>query len=174
MAIISVNIKDKTLNFKVDIFDLDEEIDIDELLKINLKYRVAELVTFPVILNRLGIVVADAENKVAEAKLDFDIFMAKERTKIKNAYEKNGEKYTISQIDNDLLSSPVYKAKANRSNNIKKQRDYINTIYWSAKDKSDKLNKLSLSFQAEDYDFDNLPKSFNGIKISVRESLIKS
>ena len=55
------------------IFDnFDEDVDIDSLLKIDYSNLIGELVTFPVILNRFGILLAEAESQVAETKLHLD------------------------------------------------------------------------------------------------------
>ena len=54
-----IKIKDKTYFLKFD--DFDENVDVDSLLKIDYGNLLGELVTFPVVVNRFGVLLADAE-----------------------------------------------------------------------------------------------------------------
>lgn len=135
------------------IFDnFDEDVDIDSLLKIDYSNLIGELVTFPVILNRFGILLAEAESQVAETKLNMDVYEAKtkERLRIELAEQNNGKAPTVEALNNAVVSNKAYQAMKRKYIEVVKTRDYINSIFWAVKDKSEKLNKLSLSIQPGD------------------------
>ena len=110
---------------------------------------IGELVTFPVILNRFGILLAEAESQVAETKLNMDVYEAKtkERLRIELAEQNNGKAPTVEALNNAVVSNKAYQAMKRKYIEVVKTRDYINSIFWAVKDKSEKLNKLSLSIQ---------------------------
>ena len=129
--------------------DFDEDMDIDSLLKIDYSNIIGELITFPVIVNRFGNLLAEAESKVSETKLNLEVFEAKtkERLRVELAEANGGKNPTVEALNNALLMNNAYQVMRKRLIEVQKTRDYINSIFWSAKDKSSKLDKLSLTVQ---------------------------
>ena len=130
--------------------DFDEDMDIDSLLKIDYSNIIGELITFPVIVNRFGNLLAEAESKVSETKLNLEVFEAKtkERLRVELAEANGGKNPTVEALNNALLMNNAYQVMRKRFIEVQKTRDYINSIFWSAKDKSSKLDKLSLTVQS--------------------------
>lgn len=152
-----------------ELFENDEEINVDNLLKIDIAHLPAEITTFPIIMNQLGILLAEVNNQLSEKKLDFEIFCAKRKETIrKNALtaqeeldedEETGKikkkirapkKLTIDEVEDALSSDPIYKVKKTKVFELQKQVDYVNSLFWSAKSKDEKLNKLSLTLKEGD------------------------
>ena len=81
------------INYK----EFKKDIDVDTLLQIDYKRLPAEMVTFPVILNKLGLLLAEANNKVKEADLDLEIFIAKknEEARLSLLDDKKTKRYTL-------------------------------------------------------------------------------
>lgn len=157
-----------------------DDIDVDTLLQINYQRLPAEMVTFPVILNKLGMLLADANNKLKETELDFEIFVAKQNELIRLELldEKKTKRYTDADI-NIFSKAQLKKSKAYRIKQImiikaQRQQETINSLYWAAKDKSDKINKLSEKLQADqvDYDLNELRGTINGIKVHINKPVI--
>ena len=71
--------------------DFDEDMDIDSLLKIDYSNIIGELVTFPVIVNRFGNLLAEAESKVSESKLNLEVFEAKTKERLRNELAEDNE-----------------------------------------------------------------------------------
>jgi len=69
--------------------------------------------------------------------------------------------------------NPVYKAKNKKVSSVQKRRDYVNSFYWSAKSKADKLEKLSLTIKPEEVNFDQLVGNFNGVVLKAKKPLIE-
>ena len=132
--------------------DFDEDMDIDSLLKIDYSNIIGELVTFPVIVNRFGILLAEAESKVSESKLNLEVFEAKTKERLRNelAEANGGKNPTVEALNNALLMNKAYQSLRRQFIEIQKTRDYVNSIFWSAKDKTSKIEKLSLTVQNGD------------------------
>ena len=158
------------------IFDnFDEDVDIDSLLKIDYSNLIGELVTFPVILNRFGILLAEAESQVAETKLNMDVYEAKtkERLRIELVEQNNGKAPTVEALNNAVVSNKAYQAMKRKYIEVVKTRDYINSIFWAVKDKSDKISSL-LKQSEITLETDVMPERINGIFIKKQnKQLIK-
>lgn len=163
----------------------DDELDVDEVLQIDINRLAAEALTFPVLMNRLGLLLADAEDVVREKELDLEIWMAKRREAIREELieQKQGGikltqddmKYTQEAM---LKTDPMFKAKHKIASEAKKRRDYISSIFWSAKDKSGKIELLLNSVKnhrtlEELMDEGALEGKINGIRIKMGEQLFK-
>lgn len=158
------------------IFDnFDEDVDIDSLLKIDYSNLIGELITFPVILNRFGILLAEAESQVAETKLNMDVYEAKtkEKLRIELAEQNNGKAPTVEALNNAVVSNKAYQAMKRKYIEVVKTRDYINSIFWAVKDKSEKLNKLSLSIQPGDLSDSVIEGRVNNVLVKKTKKVIE-
>ena len=159
------NIGGETYSFNIGTFD--EQIDIDNLLKIDYSNLTAEIATFPLIVNRFGIMLAETESKVSEAKINVEILEAKlkEKYRISLAEANGGKAPSVDILNCTITLDKSYQAIQRTLIAAKKNRDYMLTIYLAAKDKSEKLNKLSLSIQPGDISDTLLEGEINGIVI---------
>jgi phosphoenolpyruvate-protein kinase (PTS system EI component) len=172
---LTFTIGDKVLVFKVQEF---EDLDLDKLLRIDYDNLVAELVTFPVVVNRLGLLAVDMDNELQEAKLDLSIFEAKRKKELREELETSDEKGkmkkpTIDEVDSALLSDPKWKVKKKVFLKIQKEKEYMYTIYQSAKDKSNKLDKLSMTLRTGDIDDKIIQQQLNNVYFKIKEGRIK-
>lgn len=154
--------------------DFDEDMDIDSLLKIDYSNIVGELITFPVIVNRFGNLLAEAESKVAESKLNLEVFEAKTKERLRNelAEANGGKNPTVEALNNALLMNKSYQVMRRSYIEVQKTRDYINSIFWSAKDKSAKLDKLSLTVQSGDIPDSVIEGRVNNVLIKKTRKII--
>lgn len=162
-------------SFKLMFEDFDEELDIDSLLKIDYSNLIGEIITFPVIVNRFGILLAEAESQAAEAKLNLEVFEAKtkERLRIELAERNGGKSPTVEALNNAVVSNKAYQAMRKKLIEAQKTRDYINSIFWSSKDKSDKISILLKSSEITLENSVSLDKEINGVYIKKIDNLIK-
>lgn len=164
-------IGDRVIQFKVDEFG--DEVDLDKLLKIDYSNIFAEVLTFPVVVNRLGLMAAEMDNMVQQSKLDLRIFEAKQKAMIRMDFEEQGVKRpTIDQIDDEFVSLKSYKKRAQEHYNVIKEKEFVYSAYLSAKDKSGKLDKLSMSLRIGDMDEQILQKQFNNLYFSIKKGHI--
>ena len=160
-----VNIAGKQYILKLGEFD--EDFNVEDLLKIDYSNLVGELVTFPVIENRIGIMLADAESKVSEIKLNRDILEAKlkEKYAMRLADENGGKRPTIDALNAAILQDKGYQVLLKKKIEAEKARDYANSLLWAMKSKSSKLEKLSLTIQNQDIPAETLEGRVNNIVI---------
>lgn len=154
----------------------DTDIDTDRLMFIQSHNIPGELITWPVIMNRVGNLKADMEQVVAETKMDFDIFLAnwqekkrKELTQVVKDSKGNDkiDKPTKDEVENAVLVSPEYKVKKQHLILIQRNLAYVESLYWAAKDKSDKLNTYSAKLKPEEFEKDIVEGTINGIMIKT-------
>lgn len=175
--------------------DVIEEIDIDDALKIDYANIIGEILTFPVLLNQLGLMLAEMEDlerrednqfliikedweekrgmmelkafdKLQKGIQELDIPAIKTPTKDQvSAYIKNTQAY---KIEKQKIQDQIKKLLE-----IRKDKGYINSLYWSAKSKDDKLNKITDKLRPQEFIGEVVDGIINGITIKVHEKLIK-
>lgn len=143
----TINIGDSTYILKFDEFD--ENIDIDSLLRIDYSNLLGEMVTYPIIVAKFGNMLAEAESRVIEKKLNLDIQEAKlkEDYRLKLSEQNGGKNPTIDALNAAVLLDKKYQVYKKSYISAIKARDYMLTTYLAAKDKSEKINKVF--FQAK-------------------------
>ena len=123
----SVKIGNQTVVISYD-EDLLSEIDIDRILQIDFQRLPAEMVTFPVILNRLGMLLADANNDVKAKMFDLETYIAKKRESIRNELNdvKKHERMTQEDIkyrqESELKTDGVYNVKTKQLHKLKTKK----------------------------------------------------
>lgn len=161
--------------YKLDIPDFDDDIDIESILKIDYSNLIGEIITFPVILNRFGCMLAEMESNVSEGKLNLEVFEAKLKEKYRSSLseQKGGKFPTVDELNSAVSVDSGYQAMKKRFINSQKNRDYIQSVFWSARDKSSKLDKLSLTIQSGDVEEHLIEGKINNIVISKKGNVIK-
>lgn len=178
MSKISLNIKGRKVNLIANLFEDGDDIDIDKILRIDYINIAAEVLTFSAILNRLGILLAEVDNEYNEAELDFKVWCSKKKESIREKWDNDperkivrGYKYTIDQVQDALEVHPLYLKKKENLNRLLKQKSILNSVYWSAKSKDNRLTSFDKLITEDRFeDLDN--EEFNGIKIRIKKPLI--
>lgn len=152
---------------KLTIGDLEKQIDTDTLTKIDLNNIIGEIIVAPVLVNRWGNIQADVAHQLQIENLDFDIWCAKTKDSIRVELNQT-KKATVSEVDDALTSHEDYKVRKMKIFKLEKALDIVKSVFWALKDKSDKLNKLSLTLQKEDIVI-NKNMIVHGIKIIVKK-----
>lgn len=169
----SIRVGNQEVNLKVDIESLEEEeLDTDKLTFINMQNLIGELITFSMQMNRLGFLLAKSENSVNQAKMMLEIKEAQFAIELRESPSPNktaagiDKGWTEKQVTDEWKTSSVYKVLRQKYNKKVFERDVVNSLYWAAKDKSEKLQKLSLTLNRSDLE---LNESFiiNGIKVNI-------
>lgn len=148
-----------------------DDVDIDKLLRINYRNLAAEILTFPVVMFKLQALLEDAEHSIRESELDLEAYKAKRTSEIRNELNdlKMFEKLTQDDIKyrqaSMLQQDKVFRAKNKKLLKLKKQKGYLNAVYWSAKDKSGKLDRVTEKQHPDDlkYSLENIEDEFNGV-----------
>jgi hypothetical protein len=162
--------------------EFDTDIDIDDLLKIDYSNVLAEVLTFPVIVNRIGILRAEYENKVSAEKFDLEVYAARlsemfRKNKSQTTTDSGGTKRvktpTVQEIENLVLLDEGYQNNKKKYFRTLKDYQFLDSLYWAAKDKSKKLDYCSASIKPEDFESEIVSETINGVVIKVHQKLIK-
>ena len=124
--------------------DWSSEINLDEITKIRYDNLFGEASTIDALLNRVGNMKADMEEQVALEKLDLEVFEAKKRSyhSKRLANDTDIKRITEQILEDALLGDEEVIAKRKNMIQVKKNMEYINSLYWSVKGKSEKLSSL--------------------------------
>lgn len=180
--IIIVHFKDKQINLHFDEFD--ENVNIDDLTRIDYSNLFAELITVPALMNRVGIWKAEADNAMEESRLARNIKAAELGehyrkvlvTKDTYANGKEKTKYpTKDEVDNAITLNPDWQKLQRIRLRKGKEAGYLDSLYWAIKSKEKKLDKIGekMNLTPEEFERNLVEGKWNGIMIKVRENLIK-
>ncbi len=131
--------------------NFSEEIDIDGLTKIDYTNLLGESVTISALLNKIGILRAEGEKQLSDAKLDCDIYEANIRKKWRNEASRNngkfildGEEIKLSEkaLDEAVLLDVTYQKKKREIIEAQKDFNILDSWMWAITDKSKKLANL--------------------------------
>lgn len=143
--------RDHSLTMKLQMFDEDDEVNLDKMLTIDTANIHAEIATIPVLLNRFGFLLADANNAAETAKLQMDITEAQLADAFRNKALDSGEKQPSNEkVGEHVTKNPAYIVKKQLYLKRIKERDYMNSLYWALKSKDQKLQQLMGTIEAAD------------------------
>ena len=157
----------------------EEEVNIDQLLSIDYRNLEKEALTFSVVLHRFGEMEVHAEKMVKEADLALRVWKARVRQEIIEEFQEeisdpsnSRKKYTNDDIDAATRLRPKYSILYQAKFRAEKLKGYINSLYWAAKSKNDKLKEFDLSFlhKSGDILIEDLEGEFNHVELHVRKN----
>lgn len=166
-----IELRDKMVVLKALPFDTD--IDIDEILKIDHHNYLGEILTFPVLLNRIANLKAEQQNIVSEAKNDVEIFEAQLTEEKRKSITAVGGKGTVSEVEAAMKTDARYRIKKNDFFAKQKNLDYLDSLYWAAQSKMNLLNKISDKIRPEEFSNELLTDVVNGVMIKASKKAIK-
>lgn len=167
---------EKTISLRIKPFDTD--INTEELLQVDMNNIIGDIITFPVIFNRIALMKADFEEHLATAKLDMEIFEAQVREEKRKALtftesdSKGKEKVsrpTIPEIDAAVITDPRYRVKKKEVFRIERDLQYITSLYWSAKSKDTKLDRISEKVVPAEFEREIMDGEINGVMIKSKK-----
>lgn len=165
-----IELRDKMVVLKVLPFDTD--INVDEILRIDHSNYLGEILTFPVLLNRVANLKAEMQNLVSEAKNDTEIFEAQLSEEYRKKISATG-KATINEVDNAVKIDPRYKIKKNDYFAKVRNLDYLDSLYWACQSKMNLLNKISEKIRPDEFEKELLEDVVNGVWIKASRKVIK-
>lgn len=161
--------------------DLDKSINVDDLTIIDTSNIFGEAVTISASVNRIGMLKAEVEARMAEAKLDEKIYEGQFISKLRKEASQNLGKYKM-RVDNEEIEVKLTEKALESSYEtdegwIKKKRAFIDaekvfnqlsSLYWACQDKSRKLNGLVNGTTPEEFVEGMIEGKVNGILIKKK------
>jgi hypothetical protein len=145
----------------------------EDVVKIDYANILGEIITFPVVFNRIANMRAETENQMALAKLEFDVHEARlyktHKDKLVAVEGKASDKTTEAAV----LRDPAYAIEKKKYILAQRNFAYIDALYWSAQSKDRKLNVLAEKISPEEFEKDLLEGSINGVIVRMHKKAIK-
>lgn len=171
-----------TLSFEM----FSGDVDVDDLTKIHYYNLFGELVTISALLNKVGLILAEAEEAYSLKKLEREICEAEISKRLRRESTSNGGKFKTMEyfpdgsgipgteiyvkssdasISQAIILDPGYQIK--KKNEIKAYRDqmYVDKLYWAVSSKDKKLNNLMREVKPEDFEKEIVEGVINGMMI---------
>lgn len=164
-----IHLKTKTLVLEIKDFG-SSEINVEDLLQIDANALFEDIITFPVIFNRISNIKAEIDNLLRETAFDFAAFEAQLYEQHKKRLIGEGEKATETAIDMAIKRDPAYKVKKFEVFEVQKQADIVDGLYWSAKSKDKKLEVISAKVKPEEFEKEILDGVINSVMIRSHKS----
>lgn len=129
----------------------DETINIDRLTSIDYGNLYGEAVTVSALLNKVGMLRADAEKAMSEKKLEKEVYEANLRRTWRREANRNQGRFTIEDeeiklsekaLDEAVLLDEDYQTLACEYIEAEKDFNFLDALLWAVQDKSKKLNNL--------------------------------
>jgi hypothetical protein len=161
--------------------DFEEDIDVNEMTKIDYSNLYGESITISVLLNRIGQLRAEAEAEYERRKLTRHITEGNLEKKWRKEAamttskgmftikERGKEPYSIKLTDKSVAAaiSSDEEYELAKKNEISANRDlgYLDSLFWALKSKDKKLSMLLPQNVPEDFYNEIVEGSVNGIMI---------
>ena len=158
--------------------DFDDEIDVDELTRIDFSNLFGEIVTVSALLNRIGILKAETEAAYSHKKLECDIYEANLAKQYRREANINSGKFTIpdgtgetsiklteESLKSAILLDIAYQNKKKGVIEAQKNLAFMDSLYWSIQSKDKKLSVIMKPTTPEDFCHEIIEGSVNGILI---------
>lgn len=151
MSRVVVTLGDKTvvLNFK----PFDDEVDCDDLTRIDYSNLFGEAVTVSSLLNKIGLLKAEAEASLSSVKLDRDIYYATLSRQYRRESNITGGKFTLvdngqpmliklteDSLNQAILLDIAYQNKCKAVINAQRDLSFLDSLYWAIQSKDRKLS----------------------------------
>ncbi len=161
--------------------DLDKSINVDDLTIIDTSNIFGEAVTISASVNRIGLLKAEVEAKMAEAKLEEKIYVGTFISKLRKEAAENLGKYKMrvgnEEIEVKLTEKALESSYETDSKWIELKKafitaektfNYLSSLYWACQDKSRKLNGLVNGTTPEEFVEGMIEGKVNGILIKKK------
>lgn len=142
-----------------------DDIDMDEVTKIDYSNLYGEAVTCSALLNRIGLLKADAEAVYNIAKIECNVYEAGLKKRFRKEALLGGGRLTLEDnttikltengLEEIILLDKGYQEKSKALVYAKRDLDYLESLNWAISSKDRKLNNLLPKTTPEEF-FDHI------------------
>ncbi len=133
--------------------------DVEELIQIDVGNLVGEMLTFPVVIQRIGLKRVQMENAVEKHKHDLNI----EEAKLRLLEKELNPKFTVTAIDDTITSNAEIKKRRAELISLNSQLSIIKALYRALESKDTKLNQFLKSLPPDDMRLEEVKGHINGV-----------
>lgn len=150
----------------------NSEMEVDDLLRIDYGNIMGEILTWPLMYNRISNLRAEQEYLVSQTKMDTDIFEAQLTEEHRKRLTGSGNKFTVGEVESAVKMDARYSIKRKSLFQAQKNFAYLDSLYWSAQSKDQKLNKIIDKMRPEEFEKELLEDTINGVMIKLSRKVI--
>jgi len=151
--------------------EFDTDIDLSDITRIDYENIVAEIVTVSALMNKVANLKAEVDSRFTLEKLDVEIYEAGLKKMFRSQAVTDGKKLVQDELDGLILMDIGYQNRKKKLIRYQKDCDYLNSMYWSVKDKSDKLNNIKNNLTPKEFTSEILEGTVNGIMIKLHNKM---
>lgn len=176
----TLSIGGKVITLKYDNFD--EEIDLDQVTRIDHSNLYGDAVTISALMNRMGILRAEAEEIQSSKKVARNIYEAELKSRFRRQASENGGKInftdgstikiTESALTELITLDPTYQQREAEYIEATKNYGVVDSLFWALKSKDQKLNNIVSGVTPEEFVNELIEGKVNGMFIKKRESIV--
>lgn len=152
-------------SYKVIIDPVGEEINTQDLSKIDYSNIIGELLICGTIFNQYANLKAEVDEQVKIKKMELEIFEAQLEEKYKGELASQGIKSTINAVDSLVIQNKDLIEKKLTFFKLEKHQQYFDNIYWGLNKKETRLLKMSERLKPEEFNIDILTQSYKNITL---------
>ena len=152
-------------------------VDVDRLTAIDYSNLYGEAVTVSALLNKIGLLRAEAEKTMAEKKLERDVYEAEKKRVWRREANANSGKFTVDgeevklsekALDEALLLDDGYQDLSMEFIDAQRNFSMLDSLQWSVQDKSKKLNNMLKPVTPQDFVNDLVEGEVNSFYITKK------
>jgi len=157
-----------TLHFS----EFDTDIDVDELLTIHHHNIVGEIVTMPVLLNKIGLLRAQASDDYRDYEHDHKVLNADRSNYHRKAALAEGVRATNldKEVKDRVTMDKAIQASFKTLLRLQRDMEFVESLYWAVKSKDDKVNKLGGNLTPRDMARELAEGRINLMMIQIRDN----
>jgi len=150
--------------------NFEDEIDADELCRIDYGNLYGEAVTVSALINRIGILRAEAEFILNQKKLEYEVREAQLRKDERRKANLNGTKLTEKALDDIVLLDEGLMVMRNNISKAEKDFKIMEALYYAILSKDKKLNNILKPLTPEELGNEIIEGKVNGLVINKTKS----
>lgn len=150
----------------------EDEIDADDLCKIDYSNLYGEAVTVSALMNRLGILKAEAEFIFKQKTLDFEVREAQFRKDERRKANSDGIKLTEKALEDIVLLDEGLIVMRNNIAKAEKDLRIMEALYFAILSKDKKLNNILKPLTPQELGNEIIEGKVNGLIIKKHKSKI--
>lgn len=167
--------------------DFAPDIDVDDLLKIHYENLFGEYVSISALMNKIGIMQAEAENIYDNLLFDAEVYSAELKKRYRREANVNSGKFNLSdgnsavpiKLTEDSLEGAVfmdlaYQNKKKAVINAKTNLSIIKSLYWSVQSKDKKLSVLMTGVTPSEFEGNIVDGVINGMLVEAKKDTWKN
>lgn len=162
--------------------NFDEEIDLEQVTKINHSNLYGDAVTISALMNKIGILRAEAEEIQSSKKVARNIYESELKSSFRRQASSNGGKInftdgnsiklTESALSELVILDPTYQQKEAEYIEATKNYNIVDSLFWALKSKDQKLNNIVSGVTPEEFVNELIEGRVNGMFIQKRNSIV--